>query len=354
MGVLFLGEEIMSITTLTSEQLDCFERDGVLVVPNVIDAETIAEVRRAYAERVDDIFARACQLGLITESANTFDEKLTALICTVPQYYQHLDISLPMIADLATEAEEWQQLFGDEWRDKAGFFGDDAVFNLITHPQIVAIAQQLLCDEISFSPVQHTRIKPPQHILPAVAAGDANVARTLWHQDEAVVTEEAKDVPILTVWLAISDATIENGCMVAVRGSHKKPMPGADFGLVKHCPGKIYAGEIYIPDEAIDKDNLMMLEAKAGDMVLLHRRTVHGAGANKSANLRWSFDLRYQPSGTPSGRECFPSFAVSGESAIANGEEYRRLWQQARDDIIDGKVAAVFNHRWNKYADLCA
>ncbi len=69
----------MSITTLTSEQLDCFERDGALVVPNVIEAETIAEVRRAYAERVDDIFARACQLGLITEFANAFDEKLTLI-----------------------------------------------------------------------------------------------------------------------------------------------------------------------------------------------------------------------------------------------------------------------------------
>lgn len=339
---------------LTSAQMDSFMRDGALVVPNAIDADTVAEVRRAFAARVDDLIARAVKAGTMSApSAAGFDEKLTALLCAAPEYYQHLDISLPMIADLGAEVPEWRRLFGDEWRREAGFFAPDAVFNLLTHPRTAAIARQILGDNIILSPVQHVRIKPPQRLLPSAARRDANMARTLWHQDEAVVTEDAAGTPILTVWIAVSDATPENGCMYAVRGSHLRADSENDFGLTRHCPGKELAGEIYIPDSEIDRENLIPLEARSGDAVLLHRRTIHGAGANDSAALRWSFDLRYQPRGTPSGRDCFPSFAPDGEDA-ADGEAYRQKWRDARDDIINGKTAAVFNTRWNKYADLCA
>ena len=346
---------------LTAGQLNDFNRNGALVVPGVVDAETLAAVRREYAARTDDIIARCVRLGMMRAPAARagFGEKITALLRAAPQCYQHLDISLPMLGDLAAEAREWQKLFGDDWEREAGFFGGDSVFNLITHPRITAIARQILGGSVILSPVQHVRIKPPQRFLPPAAAGDANMARTLWHQDEAVVTEEAKDVPILTVWLAVSDATVENGCMFAEKGGHRRRESresAADFGLVRHCPGRELAGEIYIPDAAIRKEDLMPLEAKAGDAVLLHRRTVHGAGANNSAGIRWSFDLRYQPAGTPSGRDCFPSFAVSGDSPVASGEAYRRQWRRARDGIISGKIKAVFNKRWNKYAGagLCA
>ncbi|MGI9297714.1 MAG: phytanoyl-CoA dioxygenase family protein [Gammaproteobacteria bacterium] len=341
---------------LTSAQMDAFMRDGALIVRGAIDAKTVAEVRRAFAARVDDLIARAARLEAMSAppASAGFDEKLTALLCAAPQYYQHLDISLPMIADLGAEMPEWRRLFEDKWRREAGFFAPDAVFNLITHPRTAAIARQILGDKIMLSPVQHVRIKPPQRLLPSAARKDANMARTLWHQDEAVVTEDAAGTPILTMWIAISDATTENGCMYAARGSHRRAFSADDFGLTRHCPGKELAGEIYIPDEAIDKTNLIPLEARSGDAVLLHRRTIHGAGANDSASLRWSFDLRYQPAGTPSGRDCFPSFALDGEDAAADGEAYRQKWRAARDDIVDGKIAAVFNTRWNKYASLCA
>lgn len=339
---------------LTSEQTDAFARDGALVVRGAIDRECIAEVRRAFAARVDDLIARAANIGeMSAPSAADFDSRLTALLCAGTKYYEHLDISLPMLADLAAKVPEWRQLFGEEeWRREAGFFVPDAVFRMMTHPRAAAIARQILGDDVALSPVQHVRIKPPQRLLPPAARGDANMARTLWHQDEAVVSEDAAGVPILTMWIAVSEATEKNGCMYAVRGSHLRADSERDFGLTRHCPGKDLAGEIYIPDADIDKKNLFPLEAEPGDAVLLHRRTVHGAGANESDAVRWSFDLRYQPRGTPSGRDFFPSLAL--HDAAAGAEAYREQWRAARDDIIGGKLAAVFNTRWNKYAALCA
>lgn len=342
---------------LSAQQQKTFAEDGALVVRNVIDGECIAAVRRAFAARVDALIDGAVRCGKMSPpppDAN-FDERLTRLLGAGAHYYQHLDISLPMLADLAAEVPKWRRLFGEnKWRREAGFFVPDAVFQLMTHPRATAIARQLLGDDVAMSPVQHVRIKPPQRVLTAEARRDANMARTLWHQDEAVVTEAAAGVTILTMWIAVSEANIKNGCMYAVRGSHLRETDSArDFGLTRHCPGRELAGEIYIPDEEIDRQNLIALEASPGDAVLLHQRTVHGAGANESDSVRWSFDLRYQPRNTPSGRDCFPSFALD-EAIAAGAEAYREQWRAARDDIINGKVAAVFNTRWNKYADLCA
>lgn len=343
---------------LTAEQLATFDRDGVLIVPGAVDAETLAAVRREYAARLDDVVSRCVRLGTMRAPKNgaSFGEKITALLREAPKCYQHLDISLPMLEDYAAESAEWKKLFGGAWETEAGFFGGDSVFNMLTHPRITALARQILGGDVDLSPVQHARIKPPQRLLSAAAAGDSNTGQTYWHQDEAVVTEAAKDVPVLTVWLAVTDATEENGCMFAEKGSHKlrKGNP-ADDGLTKHCPGHA-ASEIYIPDALIRKNDLISLAAKAGDAVLLHRRTVHGAGENKSADIRWSFDLRYKPAGAPSGRGCFPSVQITGKNAATNAEEYRQKWRTARDNIIDGSVRAVFNERWNKYggAGLCA
>jgi ectoine hydroxylase-related dioxygenase (phytanoyl-CoA dioxygenase family) len=49
-----------------------------------------------------------------------------------------------------------------------------------------------------------------------------------WHQDDAYGPVEP--APYLTLWIAINDATIENGCISVLPGSHKR-------GLVEHWQG---------------------------------------------------------------------------------------------------------------------
>ena len=246
---------------LSAAQIGDFERDGFLVARGVVDNATIAAVRRDFFVRVQYL-SGIYGLPLLED----FDEAVTQLICRAPEAYQHMDISLPMSSEMAAMAAEWRRLFGDQWRQESGVFVGDAIFRLISHPNIISIARRLLGPEVECSPVQHTRIKPPQHLLPDVAAGDANMSRTLWHQDEAVVHEGARGAEILTVWLAMTDATPENGCMFAVSGSHLEPDSDntADFGLTTHCPGKRYVAEIYIPENAIDRARLSPLVCASG------------------------------------------------------------------------------------------
>ena len=349
----------MLVFQITDKQTADFSRDGFLVVKNVVDASTLAAVKAAFTERVEDLLYRYQRLRRSNGTIGSFTDNLTTLLNTAPTAYQHLDISLPMVRDMREYLDEWHALFGNDWHEQAGIFADEAVFQLISHPHIIAIAKHFIDGNIAASPVQHVRIKPPQHLLPAAAQIDANTARTLWHQDEAVISETARGVNILTVWIAINDATVENGCMEAVAGSHKTPdvAARADFGLNTHCPGKgEMVGEIHIPDSEIDKSWLVSLEAKAGDVVLLHKRVLHGAGQNQSRDIRWSFDMRYQSADTVTGRDFFPACPLTGANKVNSGKEYKARWLAARDAILNQETQAVFNTRWDKYsnAPLCA
>jgi len=156
------------------------------------------------------------------------------------------------------------------------------------------------------------------------------------------------------VWVAITDATPEMGCMQAIKGSHLWPNVGM------HCPGKSGVGEIFIPGALVNEHTPTNLSVNAGGLVLLHKRTWHGAGPNVSDKTRWSFDLRYQPPGFNTGRECFPEFIArskaSPETVLSDATEWRKLWLTARHEIATGLRDATFNERWNKFRNdpLCA
>lgn len=47
-----------------------------------------------------------------------------------------------------------------------------------------------------------------------------------------------------------------------------------------------------------------------GDVLFMHRLTKQGSLPNRSDDIRWSFDLRYQPIGLPTGRPLFPGFVA--------------------------------------------
>jgi len=179
---------------LSEAQLREFAREGCLVLPGAVDAATLAALRADFAARVAELLRRARVVGMVDGDGG--------VTCT----------------DTA-RLPAWRELFGEDWRAEAGVFIPDSVYRLLTHPRLTAMARQILgADDLVASPVQHIRIKPPQRDLPAGADTDATVARANWHQDEAVVHEGARGVDILTVWVAATAATVENGCasLVAV------------------------------------------------------------------------------------------------------------------------------------------
>ena len=74
----------------------------------------------------------------------------------------------------------------------------------------------------------------------------------------------------------------------------------------------------------------------------MHRWTPHRSTPNFSAEVRWSLDLRYQKTGTPTGRPFHPEFVVRSHShpktQMGDYAEWCRLWIQALESA--GKVQA--------------
>ncbi len=324
---------------LTPVQLADFERDGYLVVEGVLEPGDLVAVEAEYAATLDRVLPGLEAPGLLADPGpGSFGERYVGALSQLGdmyELYQHLDISLPLLEDLGP---------------KATMHAGPAVFRLLTHPRVLDVVESVIGPEIYSNPVQHARIKPPRRALPA-AATDANVAATMWHQDAAVVEPEADATDMLTVWLAVTDATVANGCLTVVPGSHRDIT-----GL--HCPGKVFPGEIYIPDALIDGARVVPLEVGAGGIILLHKLTKHGSLANETGGIRWSFDLRYQPIGQPTGRQAFPGFVARSavHPVLDDAAEWARMWWAARDRMAGGEVSAAINRRWDANAaqPVCA
>ena len=240
------------------------------------------------------------------------------------------------------------------WRADTPIFLAPSVFGLLTHARILDAVEELIGAEISVSPVGNVRVKPPEGIIPENDNGDKARRRGLihatpWHQDNGVVTEEADDTPMITVWFPISDAPVEAGCLQVIPGSHR-----AD--VMQHCPDK--NGELSIPGRMLPEQKPIPLPMNSGDVLFLHRRLCHASLPNTSAHVRFSFDLRYIPTGAKTGRDVFPSFVARSranpEAVLTDAREWAQMWLDARARVVkDAPPPGSFN-RWRADAAACA
>ncbi len=84
----------------------------------------------------------------------------------------------------------------------------------------------------------------------------------------------------------------------------------------------------------------------------MHRLTQHASLENRSNQLRFAFDLRYQPIGQPTGRPAFPGFVVRSkknpETVLRNVEEWQQKWQDSLQALRNGTYSGHIyeTERW--------
>ncbi len=330
---------------LTEAQVAFFEAEGYLLVPDVLDAGDLHPVVAEYETALDRAASDLHAQGLLKYKypGMSFAERYIAIVTECPDVYRYLGISLPL-SNGPTDENTCRAHTGPE------------LFKLLRHRKVLDIVESIIGPEILSNPVQQARIKPPIEALQGAMAGYSNVGSTTWHQDFGAVMDDAADTDMLTVWIAITDASPEMGCLVVIPRSHESGE------LTLHCPGVKVEGENYIPAALLEGRPAVPLPATAGSLVLLSKWTEHGALDNTSDRLRWSFDLRYQPIGQPTGRPAFPAWVARSrsnpDSELHDPEEYARLWEEARRRIIAGSnEGPVFEQaRWAANAEnpICA
>jgi phytanoyl-CoA hydroxylase len=104
------------------------------------------------------------------------------------------------------------------------------------------------------------------------------------HQDSTFLYTEPID--IVGLWFALEDATIENGCLWAIPGGHRR-------GLKSRWTRSANGGmEFRIYDtEPWPENELVPLEVKKGSLILLHGLLPHRSFENRSPHSRHAYTL---------------------------------------------------------------
>ena len=104
------------------------------------------------------------------------------------------------------------------------------------------------------------------------------------HQDSTFLYTEPID--IIGLWFALEEATIENGCLWAIPGGHRR---GLKSRWVRSRNGGMEF-EIY-DNEPWPENELVPLEVKKGSLILLHGLLPHRSFENRSPNSRHAYTL---------------------------------------------------------------
>lgn len=275
--------------SLTNDQVGSFREHGYLVAENVLWNEDHAPVIAEYGAWLD---CRAKDLELRTlHPTASFEQRAALLYAQDRQMLADMDIMMV--------------------RGKASF-------EFLRNPRLLDAVESIVGPEITCSPIQHIRAKPPQS-LSREQSGFYNVP---WHQDAGVTWEEADNSDIITCWIPLTDATVENGCMEVMPGAWK-------LGYLEHQA----QGGTTIRADLLPDIEPKAVPLKKGGIIFMHRYTPHRSTPNVTDGVRWSIDLRYQPTGTPTGRPFHPEFVarsrMNPESELSDHAEWSRRWIEA-------------------------
>lgn len=148
------------------------------------------------------------------------------------------------------------------------------VYDILTNKKIVDCVADLLGDDV-IAWGSHFFCKMP---------GDGRAVA--WHQDASYWPLTPSHA--VTVWLAIDDADLENGCMKFISGSHhsghltyRKSSPEEHNVLDQTVPNAESYGPIVVDD------------LKAGQVSIHNDLLLHGSDANMSTRRRCGLTLRF-------------------------------------------------------------
>jgi len=122
--------------------------------------------------------------------------------------------------------------------------------------------------------------------------------------------------------------------------------------MLPHCPNN----QVGLAEPFIPKENITAVPVKAGGAVIFHPFTPHSSMSNRSDGFRWSFDLRYNVTGQPTGRSQFPEFIARSkshpETELTDWRQWYDMWDKTRAHLA--RSEHIDQHRWESDAPYCA
>ena len=218
---------------LSKEQVEAFWRNGFIVAENAVDARQLAAIRDVLAGWVDESRAHDAPFGEPTvDGRRRFDLAL-----------EHSAAS-PALRRVNNPSEI-----------------DDAYMEAMRDSALTDMVADLIGPDVKH---HHCKINLK---LPGAKT------EVRYHQDFAYTPHTNDDV--VTALLMVDDMTPDNGCLMAVPGSHRGPM----FSLFD---GDRFTGFVAAKEEQSLKAREEPILGRAGSVCLMHTRLAHGSEPNRS------------------------------------------------------------------------
>ena len=146
-------------------------------------------------------------------------------------------------------------------------------------------------------------------------AGDGH--ETPWHQDGHYWP--IRPLATCTVWVALDESVIDNGCLRVIPGSHLARTSHPHL----HEDRQDLALQQRLPETSFDAASAVDLQLQPGQMSMHDVYMIHGANANRSPKRRAGVALRYMPGTSVFERQLDP---VAGRSGVPVAFATRPLW----------------------------
>lgn len=225
--------------TVSPQQRAFFEDQGYLVVENLLSPAELEECRQEI-RRLHKVAADLEKTGDTEASLHFQREPFAAGVNTVDGY--------PVLRKIE-ETYRFSPVFE----------------RLAAHPKLVPVVQGLLDKDLLLFR-STLMLKPAHH-------GSIHAL----HQDSSYWPMHPPK--LMTVSIALTDSTPENGCFQVIPKSHEWGM--LEWGTIWKKQDDSLSNV-----EGVDTSKLMPVPLEAGSVLLFHSLLVHGSGPNRSPNPR--------------------------------------------------------------------
>ena len=270
-------------TALTPDQVRSFVEDGFLVIPGLVNPADIARLKRDTADIARGRYPCASLKPMPSEMSDS--EVQEKVLCIHQPHYVS-----PVIQEF------------------------------VSHQGICQVLSQIVGAHLPF---WDNRVKCMQSMLFTKPPGLPGQA---WHQDEYYIP--TRDRSLCGAWIAIDDATIANGCLWVIPGSHRT---GYLFPAQPPTDLEEYDGSncCYGFDETLAQP----VEVKAGSVVFFNGYLLHRSLRNRSDIYRRALVFHYMNSWSNLPWGDFENKLRAGTTAatVAN-YDFRTVVQVAGED----------------------
>ncbi len=244
-----------------------FREEGCLAFENVLTPGEVEAARAALTELMADLLeaVRRGETRVVQSDPNASRNYSGARIHKPgsPFFLLFEPGVDPMSLDVAEADLKFRKL--------QNYHQEHPVFqSLVHHPRVKGLVEALLGNEaIMFS---DTALSKPPFIG----------TEKPWHQDNAYFVY----VPltsIVTVWIALDDATVENGCLHIIPGGHR-------IGALRH----VHDVDCQIAEGRLDVSGAVPVELRAGGAIFFSGMLPHQSPPNHSSLRRRALQFWYR------------------------------------------------------------